>query len=342
MRTHTPVTSRDYYCIRDLVLLLLYPSVFNESIVVQCYCCIYCLLIDYYCCITGPQTSQLATRMATNLMGQMEPYELDRGEVWATYIERLEQFFVANKITEGQRKKAVLLTVIGLKAYGLLRNLLSPAKPAEKEFDEIIQVMQNHLNPRPLIIAERFKFHRRNQGENESVAQYVAELRKLSEKYEFGDYLGQALIDRLVCGLVNERVQQRLLSESELSLKKAFEITQGMETAQKETYEMRSSTSDGNRQVNVISRRSCTRCGKGGHHPDKCFYKDQECRACGRKGHIARMCQKRGQGRQNTKQQGTLERKKIERSVSHQTANLMEHDPDNQTSDTEDLRLFTI
>ena len=59
---------------------------------------------------------------------------------------------------------SILLTVIGSKAYGLLRNLLSPAKPAEKEFDEIVQVMQNHLNPRPLIIAERFKFHRRNQG----------------------------------------------------------------------------------------------------------------------------------------------------------------------------------
>ena len=122
-------------------------------------------------------------------MGQMEPYELDRGKEWATYIERLEQFFVANKITEGQRKKAVLLTVIGSKAYGLLRNLLSPSKPAEKEFDEIVQVMQNHLNPRPLIIAERFKFHRRNQGENESVAQNMGELRKLCEKCEFGDYL---------------------------------------------------------------------------------------------------------------------------------------------------------
>ena len=68
-------------------------------------------------------------------------------------------------------------------------------------------------------------------------------------------YVEQALRDRLVCGLVNERVQQRLLSESKLSLKKAFEIAQGMETAQKETYEMRSSTSDGDRQVNVISRR---------------------------------------------------------------------------------------
>jgi len=126
--------------------------------------------------------------MATNLMGQMEPYELDRGEEWTTYIERLEQFFVANKIIEGQQKRAVLLTVIGSEAYGLLWNLLSPAKPAEKEFNEKVQVMQNHLNPRLLIIAERFKFHRRNQGENESVAQYVVELCKLSERCDFSDY----------------------------------------------------------------------------------------------------------------------------------------------------------
>ena len=65
--------------------------------------------------------------------------------------------------------------------------------------------------------------------------------------YELSDYLEQALRDRLVFGLVNERVQQRLLSESELSLKKAFEIAQGMEIAQKETYEMRSSISDSDR-----------------------------------------------------------------------------------------------
>lgn len=47
----------------------------------------------------------------------------------------------------------------------------------------------HHLSPKPLIIAKRFKLYRWNQSENESVAQYLAELRKLSEKCEFGDYL---------------------------------------------------------------------------------------------------------------------------------------------------------
>ena len=37
-------------------------------------------------------------------MGQMEPYEVGGPEEWATYIERLEQFFVANKVTEGRQE----------------------------------------------------------------------------------------------------------------------------------------------------------------------------------------------------------------------------------------------
>ena len=166
-------------------------------------------------------------------------YDLEKSKEWVSYVEGLEEFFIANKITEAEQKVAVLLTVIGPKAYSLLQNLLTPAKPADKDFDEIVQVLQNHLSPKPLIIAERFKFHCRNQGENESVAQYLAELRKLSENCQFGEYLEQALRDRLVCGLVSEKIQQRLLSEAELSLKKAFKIAQSMETAHRETREMR-------------------------------------------------------------------------------------------------------
>ena len=52
------------------------------------------------------------------------------------------------------------------------------------------------------MIAERFKFHRRNQRDGETVAQYLAELRKLTEQCDFKEYLEEALRDRLVCSLV--------------------------------------------------------------------------------------------------------------------------------------------
>ena len=42
------------------------------------------------------------------------------------------------KITEAQRKVAVLLMVVDPKAHGLLQNLFAPMKPANKDFEEIV------------------------------------------------------------------------------------------------------------------------------------------------------------------------------------------------------------
>ena len=58
--------------------------------------------------------------MAANLTGQIEPYDLKKGEEWARYIERLQQFFIAKKITEVEWKVVVLLTVIDSKVHSLL------------------------------------------------------------------------------------------------------------------------------------------------------------------------------------------------------------------------------
>ena len=61
-------------------------------------------------------------------LGTMDPFDSDT-DSWPAYSERLEQFFVANDIADG-KKVAVLLTVIGTKAYTLLRNIIAPDKPA--------------------------------------------------------------------------------------------------------------------------------------------------------------------------------------------------------------------
>lgn len=132
-------------------------------------------------------------------------------EDWTTYVERVEQYCVANEI-EDERKVAVLFSVMGAKTYNLLRSLIVPAKPSDKTFTEITELLQKHLNPKPLVIAERFRFHKRNQLKTESVSEYMAELRRLAEHCQFGEGLSDALRDRLVCGLHNEGTQRRLLT----------------------------------------------------------------------------------------------------------------------------------
>jgi len=116
------------------------------------------------------------------------------------------------------KKLAVFLTLVGSKTYTLLSGLIAPAKPATKTYADLKAVLRQHLKPKPLVIAERFEFHRRVQKENETVAGYMAELRTLADKCEFGTYLSEALRDRLVCGLRSEAIRRRLLTEEDLTL----------------------------------------------------------------------------------------------------------------------------
>lgn len=71
----------------------------------------------------------------------------------------------------------------------------------------------------------RFRFHKGNQEEGESVTMFLASLRQLVEHCEFRDALNDTLRDRLVCGLRNEAAPKTLLTESDLTLDKAINIS---------------------------------------------------------------------------------------------------------------------
>ena len=129
----------------------------------------------------------------STLLGNLESFD-EKTEDWSSYIERVEQFFIANGVKE-EKHVPTLLSVIGGKTYTLLRNLSAPVKPAERSFKEIVELLRKHLSPKPLVIAERFRFHRRDQLSGESISNYVAELKKLSEHCAFGDSLKDSLRD---------------------------------------------------------------------------------------------------------------------------------------------------
>ena len=112
----------------------------------------------------------------------------------------MKQYFAANEIPNDKQVPA-LLAMLEEKAYSLLWNLMTPDDPATKGYDDIVNLYDNHLLPKPLVIAERFRFHRRDQNEGESISVYVAELRKLSEHCDFKANLSEALRDILVCGI---------------------------------------------------------------------------------------------------------------------------------------------
>ena len=162
------------------------------------------------------------------------------------YVEHFEllDYFIANGIEDTRKKRVVLLTLSGASTYKLIRNLSAPIKPAEKSFDDLVALLKSHYTPKPSVIMQRFQFHSRTQRPGETVAAFIAELRQLSEFCEFGATPENMLRDRLVCGIASSAIQRRLLAELDLTLKKAQDLAQAIESADKGSTEIFASNSE--------------------------------------------------------------------------------------------------
>ncbi|UYV83354.1 K02A2.6-like, partial [Cordylochernes scorpioides] len=154
--------------------------------------------------------------------GKLENFDLSKPEGWIAYLERINFYFVANGIEKIEQNKSILLTLIGPETFSLARSLAAPKPLNDIDYSELIKLLTGHFCPKPNVIVQRYHFNKRNQG-TESVSAYVAELRKLSENCEFID-LDDRLRNRLVCGLRNEFLVKRLLSEKDLTFEKAVNL----------------------------------------------------------------------------------------------------------------------
>ncbi|XP_037521665.1 uncharacterized protein K02A2.6-like [Rhipicephalus sanguineus] len=260
--------------------------------------------------------------MATGGMyGAIEPFS---GKSWASWIQRVNFYFVANDISNEEKKRAFLLTLCGADTFETACALVAPKTPGEVSFSELVALLQRHFDPRPSELYGRYVFQRRDQNPGESISSYVAALKNLTVDCYFGvlaatpatstssggsqepvsqrnpTMLPQDVMlrDRFVCGIRDEHLQQRLFAEKELSFQRALDIALSAESASRQQRGIKAATNSGeinkvtpNKQENkkTPSRRRCYRCD-GWHDPSTCKFKTAECRFCAKVGHIGDAC----------------------------------------------------
>ena len=249
--------------------------------------------------------------MAKSTYGTLQEFKPECEPITA-YLERVKAYFDANEVPTDKRV-AVLLSIIGPKTYAILRSLMAPETPQSKSLDTLTTALQNHYNPKPITIAERYHFHLRSQAPSKNIAEYIAELRRLAATCEFGTFLNEALRDRLVCGLRSESARRKLLAEPKLTLSKAVEFAQCMELAERDAKSFKG-TEAAVQKLSVAPQKRggtsprqnkpCYRCGRTNHNARDCKFIDATCNYCKKKGHIAPVCLKKknaSDSRQNTK-----------------------------------------
>ena len=223
--------------------------------------------------------------------------EFMEGDDWDEYTERLDQYFIANSIADTdtvQKRKAVLISVVGARTYGLMKTLLAPQKPVDKTYNDLVTLIRNHVSPKPPVIAERYKFWSRRQNPGEKVSQYLTELRKMSDSCDFGDFLNDALRDMFVIGLSDKSAQKKMLSEADLTIQKAYEMALGHETANRQVEEIHGHSHEAVKKFTSRARPGthdeCVRCGRTNHTSEDCYHKRTVCYKCDQMGHIGRKC----------------------------------------------------
>ena len=169
--------------------------------------------------------------MAQGSIGHIGEFH-SASEDWISYTERLELYFVANGIKDATKRRAILLSVCGSSTYQLIRDLLSPTKPTEKTFAELVTLVKEHQQPAPSFIVQRYTFNTRVQQPGETISAFIAQLRKIAQHCQYGTTLEDMLRDRLVCGCRDKRLQHKLLADPTLAFDKALSMAKSNETAE--------------------------------------------------------------------------------------------------------------
>lgn len=167
-----------------------------------------------------PSSNQACVRVG-GLIGNVEPFV--PGGNFKAYVDRIKQLIIINRIVEDE-KSALFITIMGSDVYEILVSLALPKMPSELSFEDILTKLTDHFKPQVNKRAERYKFNKIAQENGESIGDFIVRLKAAAQSCEFGDYLtGQgtsfktkaledALIDRFIVGLCNEKIQQKLLN----------------------------------------------------------------------------------------------------------------------------------
>ena len=247
--------------------------------------------------------------MATHgRLGEFDPKDGD----WKSYIERANQYFAANEVSNAGKKRAILLSCVGDKTYRIIRDVLAPDSPSSISFANIVEKMTDHFQPPPSEIVKRFQFHTTVKLQHQSVADYIAKLKQIATECNFGntDRIHEMIRDRLVCGIGNEKWQQRLLAKDPLTYDKAQKLLLTLEAAEKGIKDIASDSApkkpiyyqsggrnsrrgrDRDTERRTQHQHQCKHCGAP-HDPAKCRFRKLECNYCHNIGHIAAVCRKR-------------------------------------------------
>jgi len=216
---------------------------------------------------------------------------------WKNFKQKWKNFELATEMIEAsdQKRVATLLSIIGDDAIEIYNTFEWENSGDDEKIEIVMSKFENYFSPKKNIPYERYIFNSRKQKEDESIDEYVTQLRLLADNCEFGAIKDSLVRDRIICGSKNARLRENLLREPDLSLSRAIEMCRLTERAKEQHNEMLRNQFEEINEIKSYQKNNrdnkCKYCNYK-HEKDikKCPARDKTCNNCGKRNHFASVC----------------------------------------------------
>ncbi|XP_042072880.1 uncharacterized protein K02A2.6-like [Haplochromis burtoni] len=261
-----------------------------------------------------------STPSATFSIQPPEPFDFSKPHEWTRWVRRFERFRQASNLSASSEENQVntLIYCMGDEADDVLRGLkLSDVD--QRDYAKVRDSFHNFFIVRKNVVYERARFNMRKQEPNETVDAFVTALHALAEHCNYGPLHDELIRDRIVVGLADTRLSERMQMEKDLDLDKAINMARQSEEIKKQQSALRSETNVMHVNAKTVDRviqkhdktkfnmfknktvktqqqyskrqsNKCYKCGGSPHPKPECPANDAKCHLCGKKGHYQRVC----------------------------------------------------
>lgn len=266
------------------------------------------------------------TPTATFTIQPPEPFDFAKPQEWERWIRRFDRFRLASNLnaTSEENQVNTLVYCMGDEAEDVLKGLTLTAE-ARKTYKDVKDGFDAFFVPKKNIIYERAKFNQRVQLPGETVDSFITALYGLAKHCNYGQLQSELIRDRLVVGLRNVALSEKLQLDGDLTLETAIAKTRQSEEVRRQQSDLRGENGGADKCSNVDAvhaksyinprfpskpqpqtqtpgkykpnarpqqgSRACYRCGKvPSHGKFECSATDAVCHNCGKNGHYGKVC----------------------------------------------------
>ncbi|UYV79726.1 hypothetical protein LAZ67_18000490 [Cordylochernes scorpioides] len=251
-------------------------------------------------------------------MAQIQPpetFDFSTPNEWPKWRKRFERYLVVSgmKKKEEADKIDLFMYLMGDRADDIFRTFKFEKEEEATKIDSVLKAFDSHFCVRKNIIYERAKFNSRIQEDREPVDEFITSLYKLADSCEFEGLHEQLIRDRIVVGVRDKALSERMQLDSELTLEKAVKMVRQQEAVRQQQVDLqRPSTSQkvnqvkfnskkhspkqqqqpsGKKEKSAKTRSRCPKCGGFTHREGQaCRAEGQKCNLCSKTGHFANCC----------------------------------------------------